>query len=80
MKLISENPKASLTTAVGALVVILVFILGQFGIEVPEAVQIAAGVLIVWLVGYFSRLSKSDAAKLEAVKNRSVTETETGKV
>lgn len=65
MKLISENPKTSLTTAVGALIVVVVFVLAQFGVEVPLEVSAAAGVVIVFLLGRFTRLSKTEAEKLE---------------
>lgn len=68
MKFISENPKASLTALASAIVIIVVFILSQFGIEVPETVTIALGVIVAALLGYFSRLSKTDAKKLDEIK------------
>ncbi len=67
MKLISENPKASITALAGAIVVVVVFILAQFGIMVPEAVTISLGVIVAALLGYFSRLSKTNAKKLENI-------------
>ncbi|HMQ78821.1 MAG TPA: hypothetical protein PKE39_04240 [Ignavibacteria bacterium] len=70
MKLITENPKASLTALAGAIVVVAVFVLAQFGIEVPDTVTIALGVIVAALLGYFSRLSKTDAKKLDEVSGK----------
>jgi len=61
MKLIAQNPKATLTGLATALAVVIVWILSLFGIVVPEAVSIAIGVILVFLLGRFTRINKDEA-------------------
>ena len=61
MKLISENPKATLTVIAGAIVTLLVWILSFWGITVPETVSIAMGILVAFLLGRFTRINKEEA-------------------
>lgn len=65
MKLITDNPKASITALSGAIVVIVVFVLGYFGIVVPIEVSGALGIIILFLLGRYTRINKDDAEILD---------------
>ena len=65
MKLITENPFASVTALAGAIVAIVVYVLGLFGIDVPIEVSGAIGVIIIFLLGRYTRISKEDAELIE---------------
>jgi len=61
MKLISENPKATLTVIAGAIVTLIVWILSFWGIVVPETVSIAMGILVAFLLGRYTRINQQEA-------------------
>jgi hypothetical protein len=65
MNLITENPFASVTALAGAIVAIVVYVLGLFGIDVPIEVSGAIGVIIIFLLGRYTRISKEDAELIE---------------
>ncbi len=61
MRLIAENPKATLTIIAGAIVTLIVWILSFWNIIVPETVSIAMGILVAFLIGRFTRINKEEA-------------------
>jgi len=65
MNLLIDNPKATLTGLTGAIVIIVVFVLSYFGITVPIEVSGALGVIILFLLGRWTRISKQDAEILD---------------
>lgn len=65
MNFIKQNPYASITALAGAIVAIVVYVLGLFGINVPVEVSGALGIIIIFLLGRFTRISKEDAEILE---------------
>lgn len=65
MNLLIDNPKATLTGLTGAIVIIVVFVLSYFGITVPIEVSGALGVIILFLLGRYTRISKQDAEILD---------------
>lgn len=46
------HPKVANSALVGAAVTVIVFTAGQFGLEVPQGVGVALGVLLSFLAGY----------------------------
>ena len=61
MKLIAQNPKATLTVMAGAIVTLIVWVLSFWNIQVPETVSIAMGILVAFLLGRFTRINKDEA-------------------
>lgn len=61
MKLIAQNPKATLTVIAGAIVTLIVWVLSFWNIQVPETVSIAMGILVAFLLGRFTRINKDEA-------------------
>lgn len=61
MKLIAENPKASLTVLATAIATVIVWVLSLFGVIVPEAVMFAIGAIVLFLLGRFTRINKDQA-------------------
>jgi len=53
----SNRPDRKVAAAgvAGAATVLIVFILGQFGVEIPESVGAAITALLAFLAGYFKR-------------------------
>ena len=69
MKLISDNPKASITVAINAFVQLTAFVLRYYGvIDLPAEVQVYIFLIISAVTAYFSRVNKEDAKKLEETK------------
>jgi len=65
MELFTQNPKATITGLTGAIVIIVVYVLSYFGINVPIEVSGALGVIILFLLGRYTRISKEDAEILD---------------
>ena len=66
MKLISENPYASVTILVSAIVTIVTYVLSLYGINLPAGVIAAGTAILSFLLGRWTRLSGEEAKKLEA--------------
>lgn len=65
MKLISENPKATLTVLATAIATVIVWVLSLFNVSVPNEVMIAFGAIILFLLGRFTRINKEEAELLK---------------
>jgi len=65
MKLISENPYASATGLATFIIVIVVYVLSQFGINLPAEVIVAVTGVLTFLLGRWTRISKQDAEILD---------------
>jgi hypothetical protein len=52
-KQLKPTPKMQAAGATGAAVIVLVWVAGLFGLEVPGYVATAVGVLLTWAAGYF---------------------------
>lgn len=61
MRLISENPKASITVLATAIATVIVWVLSLFGVAVPTEVMIAIGAIVAFLLGRFTRINKEEA-------------------
>ncbi len=65
MNLITENPKTSITVLAGAIVAIVVYVLSLFGIIIPIEVSGALAVIVIFLLGRYTRISKEDAELID---------------
>jgi len=61
MKLIAENPKASLTVLASAIATVLVWVLSLFGMIVPLEVSLAIGAILLFLLGRYTRINQQEA-------------------
>lgn len=61
MKLISENPKASLTVLASAIATVIVWVLSLFGVVVPLEVSLAIGAILLFLLGRYTRINQQEA-------------------
>ncbi len=61
MKLISENPKASLTVLASAIATVIVWVLSLFGVIVPLEVSLAIGAILLFLLGRYTRINQQEA-------------------
>lgn len=52
---LAPKPKVAAAGAAGAATVLIVFIAGQFGLDIPDGVGEAITALIAFLAGYFKR-------------------------
>jgi len=64
MKLISENPYASVTMLVTAIMTVVTYVLSLYGIDLPVPVIVAGTTILGFLFGRWTRISKEDAEKL----------------
>lgn len=69
MNLITENPKATITVIVSAVMVVVVYLLKAiWQIELPEEVIIAIGTLLGIIFGRYIRINKTEAEILEQLQ------------
>jgi len=61
MKLIAENPKASLTVLASAIATVIVWVLSLFGVVVPLEVSLAIGAILLFLLGRYTRINQQEA-------------------
>jgi len=61
MKLIAENPKASLTVLASAIATVIVWVLSLFGVIVPLEVSLAIGAILLFLLGRYTRINQQEA-------------------
>jgi hypothetical protein len=58
---LKPTPKIAAAGAAGALTIIIVYVASLFGLDVPEYVATAVGVLITWAAGYLKRDGRHEA-------------------
>ncbi len=62
MKLISENPKASISIVINLIVQAVIFALRYYGVlEIPLELQGMIFAIIGWFTAYWSRINKQEA-------------------
>lgn len=67
--MVAENPKVTITIVAGAIVQVVCFVLRlAWDIDIPAAIQMALGIITIFLIGRFTRMSKKDAEELERIK------------
>lgn len=70
MNLISENPKATITVIVSAVMVVVVYLLKSiWGIELPDEVILAVSTLLGIIFGRYIRINKTEANILKEIQN-----------
>jgi len=70
MNLISENPKATITVIVSAVMVVVAYLLKSiWGIELPDEVILAVSTLLGIIFGRYIRINKTEANILKEIQN-----------
>ena len=70
MNLLSENPKATITVIVSAVMVVVVYLLKSiWGIELPDEVILAVSTLLGIIFGRYIRINKTEANILKEIQN-----------
>jgi len=71
MKLISENPKASISIGINLILQAVIFALRYYGVlEIPLELQAMIFAIIGWFTAYWSRINKTDAKVIAVTSDK----------